>query len=229
MCSHCITGNGDASLIGTFQALAVALIAVLPGACFIFAFEGAARDARLTVTDRLLRALAISAIFHAMVSGGSYLLWRHAIRSGDLAAGRVSPWIVELATLLYVVAPTAAGFALGIIGQDKPQWTEGFIGTRPDDAWNDLWRNARPGFVRLKLRSGEWVGGYYSTRPDGRYSIAGGSAEQGDLFLSRRATVNLADGAFEVDASGNVLLSDTGLLVRWDEVLVLLLDEGEDD
>src|SRR6266496_5517806 len=112
MCSHCIYGERGCIIDWHIPTLAVALIAVLPGACFIFAFEGAARSVRLTVSDRLLRALAISAIFHAMVSGGSYLLWRHAIRSGDLGAGRVSAWVVEVATLLYVVAPTGAGFTL---------------------------------------------------------------------------------------------------------------------
>jgi hypothetical protein len=164
-----------------------------------------------------------------MVSGGSYVLWRHAIRSGDLGAGRVSPWIVELATLLYVVAPTAVGFALGIIGRDKPQWTEGFIGTRPDDAWSLVWRIAGPSYVRLKLKSGEWLGGRYGTQPDGMSSAAGGSVEEGDLFLSRTASVDPVTGVFQFDAAGNILLGDTGLLVRWEEVQVLLLDKGGDD
>jgi hypothetical protein len=106
-------------VIGTLQASAVALIVVFPGACFVVAYEAAARGTHRTGADRLLIALLISATFHATISGGSYLFWRDAIHSGDLRAGRVSPWLVELVSLSYVAIPTAAGFSLGIIGRGK--------------------------------------------------------------------------------------------------------------
>lgn len=64
-------------VIPTFQALLVAILAILPGASLPFAYErqverfGAAQS-----PDRLVRLLAASAMFQALYSGPELLLYQ---------------------------------------------------------------------------------------------------------------------------------------------------------
>ena len=54
--------------MNTFQALAVTLLAVLPGASYTFAYERVVGAFGVSLSDRLVRFTAASAIFHVRFS-----------------------------------------------------------------------------------------------------------------------------------------------------------------
>jgi len=56
-------------VITTFQALGVALLALLPGASYTFAYERIVGKFGASLADRLVRFLAASAAFMAIFSG----------------------------------------------------------------------------------------------------------------------------------------------------------------
>ncbi len=60
-------------MISTFQALAVAL---LPGASYTFAYKRVVGAFGVSLSDRLVRFLAASALFTALFSGPGLLLYR---------------------------------------------------------------------------------------------------------------------------------------------------------
>jgi hypothetical protein len=209
-------------MISTFQALAVAVVAVLPGAAYMFAYEREAGAFSVGMSDRLVRFLAASAVMHALLSAGTYWLYRAAIASGDLRAGRAPLWAVEAAAVAYVALPTAAGLTVGHGKRRGKRWAAVLVGDSPEPrAWDLLWSSAPSGLVRARLKSGAWVGGHFSADEQGRRSYAGGFPEDGDLYLARRAELDQHNGTFVANDNGEVALLPTGLLVRWDEIEVL--------
>jgi hypothetical protein len=98
----------------TFTAFIVALIALLPGASYNFAYE---RAFGYTPTDRssdrLVRFLAASAVFQAVYSGPELVLYRHYIVTGRLRAGRLHWWLAEIVALAYVLIPSLIGVLIG--------------------------------------------------------------------------------------------------------------------
>lgn len=209
-------------MISTFQALAVAVLAVLPGAAYMFAYEREAGAFSVALADRLVRFLAASAVMHALLSSGTYWLYRHAVVNGELVRGKSPLWAVEAAAVAYVALPTAAGLAVGRGKRNGKPWAAVLVGDSPEPrAWDFLWSAAPTGLVRARLKSGAWVGGHFSADDQGRRSYASGYPEAGDLYLARRAELDPDTGRFVSDSNGDAVLLPTGLLVRWDEIEVL--------
>lgn len=94
-------------VIGTFQALAVVVLALLPGSLYTYAFERQAGRWGASGTDRLLRFLTASALVHALLGAATYQAYRTLVPTGRLARGDALPWWVWLVVLGYV-APGAA-------------------------------------------------------------------------------------------------------------------------
>lgn len=209
-------------MISTFSALAVAVLALLPGAAYLFAYEREAGAYSVGLSDRLVRFLAASAVMHALLSAGTYWAYRHTVVGGDLRAGRVPLWAVEAAAVAYLLLPTAAGLVVGRGKRNGKRWAAVLVGNSPEPrAWDYLWSSAPSGYVRARLKSGSWIGGHFSTDDQGRRSYASGYPEAGDLYLARRAELDPDTGNFVTDSDGDAVLLPTGLLVRWDEVEVL--------
>jgi hypothetical protein len=209
-------------MITTFQALAVAALALLPGAAYTFAYEREAGAYGIALSDRLVRFLAASAVMHALLSGCSYWLYRHAIHNGDLAAGKTPLAAVQAVSMAYVALPTLVGLTLGTAKKKGKRWAALLIGDAPEPrAWDYLWSGSPVGLVRARLKSGSWIGGYFASDADGRRSYASGYPEPADLYIARRGELDQSTGTFAVDDDGHALLFPTGLLVRWDEIEVL--------
>jgi hypothetical protein len=69
-------------LVDTFQALWILLLAFLPGAPYVWAFEREAGGWGLGVTDRLLRFVGVSAVFHALAAPLTYIAYQHYVLTG---------------------------------------------------------------------------------------------------------------------------------------------------
>ncbi len=215
-------------MISTFQALGVALLALLPGASYTYAYERVVGGFGVSFSDRLVRFLAASAIFQALFSGPLLLLYRNYLTSGRLGRGQVNAGWLELAALAYVLLPTAVGSFIGYGQNEKWRWVQVLVGDAPEPrAWDFLWRPGVTGVVRLKTKSGAWLAGMYGTTSGGRRSYAAGYPEEGDLYLSLQLQVDVANGAFVRDTEGRPLPVEgrSGLLVRWAEVEYLEFQE----
>lgn len=213
-------------MISTFQALMVALLAVLPGASYTFAIERMTGSYGVNLADRLVRFLAASAVFHALAAGAELVLYRRYVASGRPLQG-LPWWGLELVALCYVFLPILAGVLLGAARRRK--WWVGrvLVGERNEPrAWDFLWEKDQ-GIVRLKLKSGTWLAGVYGTTTDRRSYASSSPTEDSDLFLAEALAVHPQTGALETDNQNKpvVPFGRPGLLVKWSEIEYLEFQE----
>jgi hypothetical protein len=170
----------------TVEALAVAVVALLPGALYTWAFERQVGRWGIGFSDRLLRFVGISAVLHALAAPATYLVWRDYFREdADPGFNDLPLWLWAVA-LAYVAAPTGLGYLVAVGYRDKWRWVMALMGSSPaPTAWDAIFSGGPAGWVLLKLKSGEWIGGEFA-----KGSYAGGYPEPADLFLSREAYVD---------------------------------------
>jgi hypothetical protein len=122
----------------TFQALLVLVLALLPGALYVWAFERFAGAWGVRFSDRVLRFVEVSAVFHALSAPLTYWLWVDFIDSGKLSSGEI-PLILWAVPLLYVGLPIIAGSAVGSATRKGSGWAKLFTGPEPAPrAWDHL-------------------------------------------------------------------------------------------
>ena len=209
------------ALVETFQALGVFALAFLPGALYVWAFEREAGGWGLGVTDRLLRFIGFSAIFHALAAPLTYIAYRDFIVTGRLAHGKALPLWLWLIAVAYVAIPTLAGTITGVATSAGSRWTRFVAGRSPAPrAWDHLFSaHDLDGWVRLKLKSGEWAVGTYAKSPNGRLrSYAAGYPDAQDLYLAETFECDPQSGEFLADDQDRPISRGIGLLVRWEEV-----------
>jgi hypothetical protein len=229
-------------MIGTFQALLVAMIAVLPGALYTIAREHRnAAWAGGDITSRLIGFLGVSAVFQALYAPLTYWIYAHAVVSGRLTGGKP----IELYWWPILLAYVAIPYALGALTANTRKWTKrscwakratkAVVGWFTDQApepraWDMTFsRPELTGWIRIKLNDGTWRAGPWNRRPGTRYpSYASGYPEPQELYLSDQAVIN-ESGEFETDETGEPELTGWSLLIRWDEITVLELLEDRDD
>ena len=200
----------------TFQAVAVLVVALLPGALYVWAFERQAGRWGVGLSDRLLRFVGGSALFHAAAAPLTYWLW--ADRWDEIHHGEPVSWWLWPLVVAYVAIPAVGGTVVGRGVRSEKSWTTVFTGPDPAPrAWDHLFGQKADGWVRLRMKSGVWIGGAYADA-NGRRSYAAGYPEPQDLFLAAAVELDPETGAFVVDDDGDVALLDGGILVRWEEV-----------
>lgn len=203
-------------MVDTFQAVTVVMVALVPGALYFWAFERQTGRWGIGLSDRVLRFIGASALFHVAFAPASYWFW--STQWTKVRAGvPLSLWLWGLA-ILYVALPIAAGSLVGHATHRRRPWARWFVGPHPAPrAWDYLFERGSDGWVRLRLKSGRWIGGAYS-EVDGRVPYSSGYPEPPDLFLAATVDVDADTGEFPVDAEGRIVHRRGGLLVRWDEV-----------
>ena len=207
----------------TFEAIAAALVAVLPGALAVWGFERISGRWSIGITDRLLRFVGISAVLHGMAAPATYAIWHAYLRDGAVAGEERLPlWLWPVA-LAYVLVPLAIGSGLAVGNERKAGWARWAVGNNPaPTAWDAVFSSEPTDlYVLLRLKSGRWVGGQYA---EGSY--VGGYPEPADLYLIRELQVDQEAEDFIYDAEGQPVCESTyGLLVRWDEVEFLTVSD----
>jgi hypothetical protein len=212
------TANIDA-VPTTLAALGVAVLAVLPGAAYTFAFESRVGPLKARASDRVVRFLAASATFHAVFAGLTYYLYRTEILSGRLTHGKINPWLIELAAILYVLVPWLIGWAVGGVQRSgRPSWVKTLVGSWHPRAWDYVFTEKGASYVRLRMKSGTWIAGTYAQLEGQLGAYASGYGEEPDLYLNPGLTVDPDTGEFETDTDGNPVPNGCSVLVRWDEV-----------
>lgn len=219
-------------MIDTFQALEVFLLALLPGALYVWAFEREAGGWGLGASDRLLRFVGFSAIFHVLVAPVTYIAYRDFIANDRLGAAKAIPLWLWPTLLIYVAIPLIAGLVIGTATSDGKRWTRYVAGRSPAPrAWDHLFA-ARDldGWVRLKLKDDKWIIGTFARSANGRLrSYAAGYPDAQDLYLSETYACDPETGALLTDSEGNVIPRRLGVLVRWEEVQYLEFNDTRAD
>jgi Family of unknown function (DUF6338) len=211
-------------VVETFQALGVLVLAFLPGALYMWAFEREAGGWGLGVTDRLLRFVGFSAVFHALAAPLTYIAYRDFIVSGRLAHGKALPLWLWLVPVVYVAIPTLAGTFTGVATAAGRNWTRFVAGRSPAPrAWDHLFSaHDLDGWVRVKLKEGGWLAGTFAKSPNGRLrSYAAGYPDAQDLYLAETHECDPQTGEFLVDDEDRPIPRGTGLLIRWEEAQYL--------
>jgi hypothetical protein len=202
----------------TFQSLAVLILALLPGALYVWAFERYAGAWGVKLSDRLFRFVGFSALMHVLFAPITYRLWTDFVRTGRLGSGSVPVW-VWIIPVAYVVVPILLGSLIGRGTRARRPWATLFTGPDPAPrAWDHLFGSTPDGWIRLRLKSGTWLGGAFGRRLDGARSYAAGYPEEQDLYLLEAVEVDPETGAFVLGEDGALVSRGSSILIRWDEV-----------
>jgi Family of unknown function (DUF6338) len=201
----------------TFQALGVLLIALLPGALYIWGFEREAGRWGISAADRVLRFVGASAMLHAAAFPLTWAVWKSQLRSGQLSSAK-SDWVLLwVASVIYVAAPVLFGSIAGVGTRREWRWVRFVAGRHPAPrGWDHLFATEQRGWIRMKLKSGPWLGGVYANvGPVSSY--AAGYPDAQDLYLAALADLDPVTGEFRLE-DGHPVTRPSGLLVRWDEI-----------
>src|SRR5688572_28649249 len=95
----------------TFEALAVLMVALLPGALYVWSFERLVGRWGVSLSDRVLRFVGGSAVFHVVFLPFTVSLVRDAAQLSDTEPFRPSTW---LKALIYTAVPIAVGSVAGV-------------------------------------------------------------------------------------------------------------------
>ena len=205
----------------SIPALTVAVLALLPGALYVWAFERQVGRWGIGLSDRLLRFVGGSAVFHSFFAPAT--LWLMADRWPAARASGHFDLALWCASVAYVGLPILAGTVVGRATRREASWARYLTGPDPAPrAWDYLFQGSHDGWVRVRLRSGTWIGGAY-VNANGRRSYAAGYPEPQDLFLAAAVALDPVSGEFLFD-EGRVVVGEGGLLVRWEEVEYLEID-----
>jgi hypothetical protein len=208
-------------MVNTFQGVAVFVLAVLPGALYIWGIESVTGAWGLNFADRVLRFIAFSAIIQVLLLPLTYWLWVKYVKTAYFSQGKPLTLGMIEGGIVYVVLPYVLGRIVGNGVGANNSIALALAGRRPGAprAWDQLFRQAARGWVILKLQSGEFIGGSYLGR-----SYASAYPEPQELFLSEQVFVDPDTGDF-VTGEGTPLRQGQipermgrGLLVRWDEI-----------
>jgi hypothetical protein len=204
-------------MIETFQGLAVTVLALIPGALFMWSFERIAGAWGIGFSDRFLRFLGISVLLHVVAAPVTYVIWHDYLRPGALGPDQALPLWLWPVSAMYVAVPIFLGTALAVGLQNGAGWAQALdIGSHPPTAWDAIFSNEPDGWVLIRLKSGRWIGGRYA---DGSY--AGGYPEPADLFLVQECAVDQESEEFVIGPNGEPETlgpPNWGLLVRWEEI-----------
>lgn len=192
---------------------------------FAWALERGVGKWEFGLSDRALRFVVFSAMLHAPAFPLTAWLVTTYV-TGDRAA----PWTIAWGTLvLYTFGPAVLGGVVGRAARNRSRWSEWFTGRDPaPTAWDDLFQlQSRPGWIRVKLKSGPWIAGAWVQDDErGLRSYAAGFPHASDVFLAETVDVDPEDGTFILDDGGEPIGRNAGVLVRWDEAEYLEFIKG---
>lgn len=210
--------------LNTLQAVAVFILAVLPGALYTWAYEREDGAWEVTFSDRVARFTGVSAAFSVFTAPLVYGLYAWYVRAAEDQDIVAIPWWMWLIYAGYVSVPFALGTAVGIAAKNRRPWARYFTGPSPAPrGWDVLFRSpALTGWLRLHLKDGTWLLGVWEDPSDDAGarpgSYAAGYPHPQDLYLVDTCEADPETGAFLLDDGGAVIRRGIGALVNWDQV-----------
>lgn len=205
---------------------AIAIIAfVVPGALLTWQLEGQAGAWGSKQTDRVLRFIGTSAIWHALASPLTYALWSIHLSHGRLRGGEAAIFPVIAVAFGLTILPAVVGYRVGIAARDERSWARFIVGRKPTPtAWDELFRQEKPGWIRLRFMSGGWAAGLYANVPSkSMCSYTAAFPENPELLLARTTPIDQQTGLILTD-KGAPVLESSSLLVRFADIRELYFE-----
>ncbi len=210
--------------MSTFEAVAVTLVAIIPGALYLWGYERMAGSWDQTSPDRIYRFVAGSAVFQLLFAPLSYWLWKTYFYSDRLSHAKSVPLSFWLLLSLYGVIPAAVGLAVGKFVSKKTVLGRVIrSSSAPPRAWDKVFSGQPQGLVRIKLKSGTWVAGVFAETASGDAYASGYPADQ-DIWLPQTVVVDPINGEYILDVNRLPKFLTTGILIDWSEVEYLTID-----
>lgn len=195
-------------MLATFQALAVLLTSVLPGALFSYGYER--QNTRMAIADfneRLMAFLGVSAIFAVASLPLLYEGYRRYVVTGAVQHGEPLPGWIWLIVAGYVAIPLLLGFVSGWCARERNVVGRLLTGERPyPRAWDALFNAPKlGGYVKIRLKDtsldNPWVLGAWA-RDDEEWDVqrpvsyAAAYPHPQDLYLME---------TYEIDKEGDFI------------------------
>lgn len=206
----------------TAEALVIALIAVLPGAMYLWGFEREDGPWSVGLADRTLRFVGASGLLSPFSLPLVWLGYRELVlREGLRDLSGPAWWVWTLPPGLFVV-PAVLGLVVGYAARRGKGWVRPLVGAAPAPrGWDQLFRTPElEGYVRLRLLDGTWLIGVWAGHSPGNTlpgSYAAGFPHPQDLYFVDTCVAD-AEGTAGVDDGGRPVLTGVATLVRWDQV-----------
>jgi hypothetical protein len=187
----------------TAVGLLLLVVAVLPGLTYTLAFERQAGSYGVTLADRTLRFIAVSAVFHVIAGWPEYWVWRMTFgQDQEILAGEFA--ILWVAAALVLILPAVAGTLIGQVyvhRDDRPVWQQAAlrwtIGPElAPRAWDDFFSERPATYLRVRTVDGTTHAGLFASQ-----SYAAGFPQPPDLLLEE---------AWSIDADSGELLASLG-------------------
>ncbi|ALV34804.1 DUF6338 family protein [Streptomyces sp. CdTB01] len=199
----------------TVLQLALLVIVVLPGVTYQLLRErqkGPSPGER-DLSERILRAIAASVALNSLYAVVLGPELAHLFKGeGDLN-GLLDHLRLTGLLLLVLVFVIPAGAAWGVSCIERRALRGTYIGT--PTAWDHIFRDCPPSFIRVRLKDGVWVGGWY-----GGQSFATSYPHPPEIFLELE---------WKLDTNGNFLERverTQGVHLRRDDIDILEILEN---
>lgn len=183
-------------LPSSLTGLVLIVIAVLPGLTYVLSFERQAGSYGVTFSDRVLRLIFVSAVFHLVLGWGEYLVYRWALADhSDLSIGQFAT--LWCGAILLIGAPGVAGTLVGNLyktrrSRDGVRWIRSWLPEKYEEAlldwllgsepapraWDDYFSSRPAVYLRVRTKGGTLLAGQFANR-----SYAAGFPQEPDLFL----------------------------------------------
>jgi Family of unknown function (DUF6338) len=211
----------------TALGLLLLVVAVLPGLTYTLAFERQAGAYGVTLADRTLRFIAVSAVFHLVAAWPEYWVWRRTLDGGRLGTGDFA--ILWGAAVLLLVLPAVTGTVVGQVyvhRDDTPPWLQGLlrwtIGPElAPRAWDDFFSERPATYLRVRTVDGTTHAGLFASG-----SYASGFPQEPDLLLEEAWRID-ADSGELIESLGYPLYIAPGQ-IAWMEIVPPQRPGGED-
>ncbi|MFF7334755.1 DUF6338 family protein [Streptomyces sp. NPDC008150] len=218
--------------MGSFEALLATLLGVVPGALYTWESEKQAGAWGVTMSDRVLRFLGVSVLFHLLLAPLTWWLVQQD-RHGPFRT-EASPWLLWPVLAVYALLPAALGHAVGVATRRRRPWARWLTGPAPAPrAWDQVFSYESSVWLRIRLKdpgggANGWLAGAFAPATRGPDSYASGFPHDQDLFLAETVEVDPESGLIRL-LEGRPKFRGVGVLMRWEEVAYaeVMCVEGE--
>lgn len=180
----------------TVTSLVLIVLAVLPGLTYVLSFERQAGRYGVTLADRVLRLIFVSAVFHVVVGWFEYWVYRSVLAGyQEISAGQFA--VLWLGVIFIVIVPAAAGTLIGSLyrtrrTRDSLLWIRRWLSQEREEkildfllgqepaprAWDDYFSSHPASYLRIGTKDGTLLAGRFANR-----SYAAGFPQDPDLLL----------------------------------------------
>ncbi|MET8310700.1 DUF6338 family protein [Micromonospora sp. NPDC005173] len=216
-----LTGIPEAVLSFLLSGIGATVLLLLPGYLLTGAYGRGVRGPALSERAFVASTAGAGVVVHLLALPWTLELGRRIVNAGP--GSRMGEIVAWLLVVLFAV-PVALGAAFAALSErTRPPWLHRLLvlvgvssSVRTAEAWNWVFRQGFPAYVRVRLKDGTIVLGRYGTQ-----SFASSDAANGDLYLEEQWSTR--DGWFDQPLETNL-----GIWLRGSEIVSIEFFAGRD-